>query len=140
MEKAMNISDAVKYVGSRFRYKKDPKIVDYWFVMDENDGIMNGDCEDFSLTVFWKACDESLFTFIMNVFILHKYRLYFSKTKTGERHAIGYANGLWFDNWTREALPREEFIARTGHKIYFFFPSPLMILPLFFGFLLKNTR
>jgi hypothetical protein len=134
----MNIKEAVSYVGSRFRYKRDPHLFDHWYIMKERDGVMQGDCEDFSLTSFWKACDENFLKFFLKVFVLHQYRIYFSKTKNGEKHAIGYADGLWFDNWTREALSEEEFLRRTGHKIYFFFPSVFMILPLLLGLFARN--
>lgn len=133
----MNILDAVEYVGKRFQYKNDPKILDYWFVMREIDNVMRGDCDDFAITSIWKACDENIFKFILKVFILHQYRIYFAKTVKNEKHAVGYAQGLYFDNWTREALPKQEFLNKTRHKIYFFFPSPLMILPLILGLFLR---
>lgn len=133
----MIITDAVNYVGKRFQYRNDPKFFDYWFVMREIDGIMKGDCDDFAITSIWKACDENIFKFIMKVFILHQYRIYFAKTVNKQKHAVGYAQGLWFDNWTKQALPKQEFLNKTGHKIYFFFPSLLMIFPLFLGLFLR---
>lgn len=134
----MKIQEAVAHVRSKFHYRKDPRLLDYWGIMKEKDGVMQGDCEDFSLTSFWKACDENLLKFILKVFILHQYRIYFSLTHEGERHAVGYADGLWFDNWTREALPKEEFLERTKHRVYFFFPSILIIFPMLLGLLVRN--
>jgi hypothetical protein len=133
----MKTEDAVKYVSERFEYKTDPKFLDYWTVMKEKNEKMYGDCDDFSLTSIWKICDENLLIFILNVFILHKYRIYFSKTRTGEKHIVGYANGLYFDNWTRQALSKDELLSRTGHKIYFFFPSPFMVFPLILGLFMR---
>lgn len=133
----MTPQDAVKYVSERFHYRRDPKLLDYWFVMKEREGKMIGDCDDFAVTSIWKICNENLLTFIWNVFIIHRYRIYFGRTPTGEKHAIGYANGLWFDNWSREALSKDEFLKRTNHKIYFFFPSPLMIWALFLGLFVR---
>lgn len=136
----MNIVDAVKYVGEKFVYRTDPKLFDYWTVMEERQGQMRGDCDDFALTSIWLACDSNFFKFIINVMLLHKYRFYFSKTQTGGKHIIGYASGLYFDNWTKEALPKEEFLAKTGHKICFFFPSPMIVISLILGFLLRFRK
>jgi hypothetical protein len=102
--------------------------------------VMVGDCEDFALTSIWYACNKNIFTFILNVFILHRYRIYFAKTRSGGGHAVGYANGYWFDNFTREALSKEEFLERTGHKIKLFFPSPLIMIYMFFGLFYKFIK
>ena len=32
-------------------------------------------------------------------------------------HVVGSVDGLWFDNWTREALPKEQFFEKTKHTI-----------------------
>ena len=47
----MKIKDAVIFVGSKFKYTKDPifYIADLWKVM-KNSNVMIGDCEDFALT------------------------------------------------------------------------------------------
>jgi hypothetical protein len=136
----MSVREVVNYVSSKFVYKADPRFLDYWSVMTENNDQMLGDCDDFALTCIWKICDENVLKFIFNVMILHKYRFYFSMTNDGQKHLVGYAEGLYFDNWSREALPKEEFLKRTQHKIYVFFPSPAMIFPLALGFLLKLFR
>lgn len=136
----MKVEDAVDYVGKRFKYRSDPKIFDYWFVMPERDGVVIGDCDDFAITSIWKICDGNIFKFLLNVFILHRYRIYFAKTVNGEKHAVGYAQGMYFDNWSRKALSKEAFLDRTKHKMYFFFPSPFMILPMFLGLLVRNRR
>ena len=136
----MDIKQAVNYVASKFVYKKDPKIFDYWSVMQEQNDQMKGDCDDFALTCLWKVCDRNLIKFFINVFVLHKYRIYFCKTQTGELHAVGYAQGLYFDNWTRQALPKQEFLEKTNHKIYFFFVSPMMVFPMILGLLLTYFR
>ena len=136
----MYIKRVLDNIASKFKYRADPKFFDYWTVMKENNGIMEGDCDDFSMTVLWMLCDRNFFIFVWNVMILHRYRLYFVKTITGERHMVGYAHGLWFDNWTKCALPKEEFIDKTKHKIYFFWPSPLMIPYLILGLVLRTIR
>jgi hypothetical protein len=134
----MNISDAVKYVRERFEFRADPRFLDYWSVMKEVDGKMQGDCDDFALTSIWKMCDESILKFIWNVIILHRYRIYFAYTPLGEKHAVGYADGLYFDNWSRFPWPKEDFLRITKHRLYFFFPGPIIIFPILLGLLIRN--
>ena len=136
----VNVKSAVKYVSDRFSYTPDPTLFDYWTIMSSDQGQMLGDCDDFAITTIWKICDNNIFKFIINVLILHRYRVYFSRTPAGQRHAVGYAEGMYFDNWSREALPKAEFLQKTKHKIYFFFPSPMLILPLVLGAILKVVR
>ena len=139
----MKIEDAVSEVARKFSYTADQPILslfDHWMVMKEDDGWLSGDCDDFAVTALWKRCDESLLKFILNVMILHKYRLYFAKTHSGERHIVGYADGLFFDNWTKQPLPKEEFLNITKHRIWFFFPSPFMTAQLLLGLIMRNVK
>lgn len=137
----MDIKEAVNYVAKRFRYKADRfKLFDWWFVMRERDGIMEGDCDDFAITSIWRACDCDIMTFLIDVVIFHKYKVHFAKTQTGGKHAVGSYGDYWFDNWTKEAVTKEEFIKRTGHSIKFFFPSPIILLYMLFGVLVRNMK
>jgi len=131
----MNVVEAVNYVSTRFKYLADKKLIygDAWFVMDERDGVMRGDCDDFAITCLWLICDRNTFKFIWNVLILHRYRIYFCLTPNGGRHAIGYASGLWFDNWSLSALPKKDFIEKTKHRIKFPFINVLIIIWMFIG-------
>ncbi len=101
---------------------------------------MRGDCDDFALTSIWKCCDSSLLKFILNVMILHKYRLYhcWAEGKSWQGHMVGYAQGKWFDNWGKKAMDKETFLARNGHKIRYFYPSPLMLVPLLVGLIRRK--
>ena len=111
----MKIEDAVKYVSQRFQYRADKKIFfDYWMVMKDVNGVMKGDCDDFAFTSIWKRCDENFLKLFWYVFVLHKFRMYFAMTPNKQKHIVGYADGLYFDNWTLEALPREEFLKRSN--------------------------
>ena len=113
----MDVSLAVMLVANRFQYKKDSNfLLDSWSVMKDRNGVFYGDCEDFSLTVFWYLSGCNLFKFIWNVLITHKYRLIWCKANTGELHFYGKVNGLCFDNWTKKALPENVFLEQTGHK------------------------
>lgn len=134
----MNLDDAVKYVADRFQYRRDPKWFEFWTVMKERDGVMIGDCDDFSLTVIWKLCEENFLKFIWNVLILHRYRFYWSKASSNEWHIIGYAQNRYFDNWSKRAMNKEDFLSLTRHKIYVFIPSPLIVIYMFTGWFLRN--
>lgn len=137
----MNIKDCAKYVGERFVYRYDPKILDFWSVMSEKeDGKMYGDCEDFSLTTFWLHSNKNIFLFLFRLLITHQYALYHCVTVKGEKHAIGSYDGLWFDNWTREAVTKEVFFERTKHRIRFRMINILMILPLTLGLFFKSKK
>jgi hypothetical protein len=136
----MDIKNALSVISSCFKYRSDPKLFDYWLVMKERNGVMEGDCDDFSMTTIWMMCDRNFFIFVWNVMILHRYKFYYAKTSAGEGHMVGYADGLWFDNWTKCALSKEEFIDNTKHKIYFFWPGPLMIPYLILGLVLRIIR
>jgi hypothetical protein len=113
----MNIKEAVKVVASKFEYRQDPDFLfDYWYVMKDRNGKYKGDCEDFSLTVFWELSGKKLGKFLWNLLVTHKYKMHFVKTKrTGEGHLVGEYDDLFFDNWTLEDLPKGEFYKKTEH-------------------------
>lgn len=114
----MNINDAVDYVGKRFIYQKDPKVWgDTWHVLKLKDNQFKGDCDDFALTCFWYYSNQSIAKFLFHLLITHKYKLYRCKDVNNGWHVVGSVDDLWFDNWTKEALPREDFFAKTKHTI-----------------------
>jgi hypothetical protein len=130
----MNIIKAVNAVGNKFLYRPDKYLVfDHWSVMVEKEGILTGDCDDFALTSIWYSCDKNLLKFIFWALLLHKYKFWYAKTKNGEGHLVGSYNSLFFDNWTKQPLPKEQFLAKTGHNLKFFFPSPLILIQLLMG-------
>lgn len=139
----MDIKECAEYVGKKFVYRRDVtgNFFDSWSVLTEKeDGNFYGDCEDFSMTTFWIHSNENLFVFLFRLLISHEYGLHFSITRNGEKHAVGSYKGLWFDNWTRCALPKDEFLARTGHKLKFRFFNVIMILPMIVGLFLRSKK
>lgn len=112
----MDVSLAVMLVANRFQYKKDSNfLLDSWSVMKDRNGVFYGDCEDFSLTVFWYLSDRNLLKFLFNLFF-GKYKLIWCKTLDGQYHFYGKVNGLCFDNYTRRTLPEDAFLKETGHE------------------------
>lgn len=47
--------------------------------------------------------------------ITHKGKIHRFKTVNNVYHVGGEVDGLWFDNFTLEGLPKTEFMAKTGH-------------------------
>jgi len=133
----MNIKQAVTQVAEVFVYRPDPKLFDYWSVMRVQDHAMHGDCDDFAFTSMWLACDRSVLKLVYRLGITHEYRMIRAITPQGQKHWVGYAENMYFDNWTRQALPKSEFLERTQHKLLGLLPSPLMIVPVVLGFFLR---
>lgn len=134
----MQLKEAIDIISTKFIYKTDKfKYIDSWSILKETDGMLKGDCEDYTLTVFWYMCNKNILKFIWNVLILHKYRLYFVKTKSNEGHAVGYADGYYFDNWTNEALLKDDFIKLTGHSFVWMYISPMIIIKMILGMFIK---
>lgn len=116
MEK--NIKEIVNVIGKKFSYVEDKStLLDNWSVMKEKDGTMRGDCDDFTVTALWYYFGQSLLSFIWNVIIIGKGKIYRVKTTQNTWHIIGSVDGLFFDNWTKQALTKEEFLQRTKHTI-----------------------
>ena len=135
----MNIKEAV---ASKFEYREDPDFLfDYWYVMKDRNGKYKGDCEDFSLTVFWELSGKNLGRFLWNLLVTHKYKIHFVKTKhTNAGHLVGEYDNLFFDNWTLEELPKDEFYKRTQHIHQWRHVAPTMIVYLILGFIYRTFK
>ena len=132
----MDLHSAVKIVADKFQYKADKNLIlDGWSIMRDRSGVYQGDCEDFALTVFWHLSEQNLFKFLLNLLILHKYRIIWCKTFTGELHFVGRYGDLYFDNWTKKALTEDKFFATTGHRKIMTMFMPVCILQLLKGIL-----
>ena len=128
------LSSCIEQVSAKFVYTPDPKPFpfDYWFVMKERNGELKGDCDDFSITILWLLCNSSLLSFIWNVLILHRFKLHRVMALNGY-HIVGEVDGLFFDNWTKRALPKEEFYTSTKHVHLQQYWSPVIVLLLISG-------
>jgi hypothetical protein len=113
-----DIKESVKYVASKFEYKKDSDFfIDQWFVMKDKDGKFIGDCDDFTMTCLWYFYGCSLLSFIWNVIIANKAKIYQVTDINGEDHIIGFVDGYYFDNWSMEALEENKFFEKTKHVV-----------------------
>jgi hypothetical protein len=114
----MTLDESIDYVASKFIYKNDPLILtDAWFVMrNKENGFYYGDCEDFALTVFWCMCGGSILMFIKNI-LNGTYKLHMVASNDNKNnHCVAEFKDLWFDNWTRKELLKDEFFKLTNHK------------------------
>ena len=125
----MTLEESVDYVDSKFVYKNDASIInDAWFVMrNKGNGFYYGDCEDFALTVFWFMSGGSIWTFIKN--ILNGTFKFHMVASEGDKnnHCVGEYIGLYFDNWTKQELPKDLFYRTTGH-IHGYKIKPVVVL------------
>ena len=132
----MDLHSAVKIVADKFQYKADKNLIlDGWSIMRDRSGVYQGDCEDFALTVFWHLSEQNLFKFLLNLIVLHKYKLIWCKSHDGELHFVGRYGDLYFDNWTKKALIEDKFFATTGHRKIMTMFMPVCILQLLKGLL-----
>lgn len=110
----MNLDQAKEIVNRKFRYQADGKF-DQWSVLDINRTTIQGDCEEYALTLIWLAEDQNIFKFLLSL-ILMRYVIWYAKTPTGEGHAILYnrTNKMYIDNikkdfHTKTQYKRDEF-------------------------------
>lgn len=134
----MTLEAVVASVASKFKYREDPKsLLDQWFVMVERQGVLQGDCDDFTVTCLWELCGRRLSTFIWKVLVTHKYKVHRVKSLNGY-HVVGEVEGLWFDNWTLRALPKDRFFAETRHQHQIQYISPLIATYLACGLVARH--
>lgn len=132
------IAATVAEVAARFSYKEDPRWpVDPWHVMRDSRWQMQGDCDDFVVTCLYRYF--GFWGFIWNVCITHKARVFRVRTFQGENHVVASFNGLWFDNWTGEAVPKAKFFQRTRHSIDRQYYSLVFIPKLIAGLVYRYT-
>lgn len=119
-----NSAVAVREVASRFRYIGDERQYgkrEKWKIMRAEEGPLEGDCEDFALTVLWNIADKSMWKFWWLVCTFQA-MIWFTKTERGNGHAMLWYRGRWVDNiystWSDK--PR--------HPRYFPYVAPLMAL------------
>jgi hypothetical protein len=128
---------AAKDVGAMFVYTSEPKsFIDPWFVMPVKGGKMYGDCDDYAITVLYRTL--GFWGFVWRVLIKHDAKVMFGYTRSGEGHAIGVLDGLWFDNFSLKAIPKDKFLAETGHRVVSQYYAHKIIPKLMYGFFRRN--
>jgi len=117
-----------------FIYRSDGRF-DHWRVMRPTlAGRLEGDCEDFALTLAYRIAGRSWARFWWHQ-ITGKSLIWFCKTSSGVGHAVLWHRGAgWADNIHPQWQPR------TPHRLWFPYLLPLIALKLLAGLVLSTVR
>lgn len=106
----MNLSEACHSVAKQFQYKKDGSF-GRWSVLKKEP--LEGDCEDFSLTVLYRYYG-GFKPMLKDLWKRHA-KIHTVQASNG-KHAVGEVSGQFFDNWTLRPMLKDEFVKETSHK------------------------
>lgn len=107
-------------INRKWSYKSERK--DRWYILPVDTAKIEGDCEDYSLTVFCHhVCGGSLSNFL-KAFVKGDAKMHFvmAKTQGGTRggHAVLEVRGYGFiDNWSKAFISKDEMI-NTHHHVF----------------------
>mgnify|MGYP000035298331 CR=1 FL=1 len=110
-------------LNARFVYKGESSRIDNWRIL-KGDGRIEGDCEDYALTLIWLMEGRSLFRFWLAIF-LFKYRIWHCASPRGVGHAIIFHDGKWIDNIQRRWVAAEP--KSLGYKLRYPMIPPLVV-------------
>ena len=114
-----NYEKELASVESKFVYTSD-STGDSWVIMKEDEsGELEGDCEDFALTVVSRIAKGSRFWFWWYL-ITCQAVIFFCRTSWGEGHAQLWFRGKWVDNIN------PTWSSKHRHTLYFPYPWPLV--------------
>lgn len=120
------MTDTLKEVRDRFRYVADKKI-DTWNIMKAKSGPLEGDCDDFAITVAWKLAGESTLRLLWDL-LTFKSVIWHCTALGGGAHAVLWHRGKgWCDNMV------PEWRDRTPHKKHFPWLLPFALAKLLLG-------
>lgn len=94
----MKLLDAITYTFNRFTNRREGK--DRWQFLHPI-GEIQGDCEDFSLTVMREHYVTRRRAIL--ALLLGQAKLWYTLTTNGQPHAVGQIGPYYFDNWGRLA-------------------------------------
>lgn len=127
-------------LNARFEYQSETATnggkksrIEKWRIL-KSDGVIRGDCEDYSLTLIWLSEGKSMRKFWWAIWTC-KYRLWHCHSPRGVDHAIMYHDGKWIDNiqktWTA-GKPRTK-----GYRLWFPMIPPFVGLKMLIARVLK---
>lgn len=87
--------------NSRFTYREDIGWLDHWEILDTT-GLVQGDCEDYALTLIYLFEGASMWRFWLSLINL-KHVLWFARSESNnEGHILLWKRGHgWVDNTTK---------------------------------------
>lgn len=90
------MGSSVQELNDRFVYKRDRK--EHWTILRNLTGPLEGDCEDYALTLLWFESQRSTVRALWALF-RGTYKIWFCYyTPTGEGHAVLSHDGEYIDN------------------------------------------
>ena len=124
----MNIEDSISTINRKFKYRNDFKWFDTWRILENNQTIWEGDCEDYSLTVIWLYSDKNAMKFIWNI-VSFRFLIWYAVLGNGEGHAVTRYGDMYFDNIQRKLVSLDKLKA-DGYRFVFPYVFPLLFLKL----------
>ena len=128
----MTIQQALDLLNSKFKYQSDRRWLDVWKVLDIDQPMVAGDCEDYSLTLMWLLSDRSMARLLLNI-TLFRYRMWFVKSPRGEGHAIVKIGDLFYDNIQKKGATKQQLVEK-GYKFVFPLIPPFVYLKLLISY------
>lgn len=117
----------VNWLNSRFRYKRDGKL-DSWRIMRLNGEVLQGDCDDYSVTLMYLLSEESMLRMLWNL-ATFKFIPWFCRLPDGQYHIALWVRGEgWIDN-VQKKFTKE----KPKYRWYFPYPFPAVLVKLAIG-------
>lgn len=121
-------------LNRRFLYVGDAGF-DRWRILN-GAGALEGDCEDYAITLIWLAEGLSLWRFWWAL-ITFRYLIWFGRSPRGRGHVMLWVRGRgWTDNNFRRVVAWRDF-RRLGYRRYFPFIAPFVALKMGAAWLVK---
>lgn len=112
-------------LNARFKYKAD-ETGERWKVLTDS-GEIEGDCEDYSLTLIWLSCKRSWFLFFVGIISL-RFVIWYCRSPKDLGHAVMWVRGYgWTDNIKKGFVTKSD-LKRSGYKILYPYLGPLVFL------------
>lgn len=108
--------------------------LDGWFLLDDPEGTLKGDCDDFALTALWIMCGRSKIKMWWKV-LTFRAVIWYCLSKRGNGHAVLWMKGHgWIDNmfpnWSKEFKHKNKV---------FPFTAPHMLMKMLVGKISKGV-
>lgn len=100
---AEEFSKKFNYVSDRNAYDSR----DAWFIMEEQNGIYYGDCEDYALTLLFLFCNRSYLKFWFYL-VTRRAKIQYCVVRSG--HAVLVYKGKYIDNIQKKFVTKQDMI------------------------------
>jgi len=123
-------------VKGKFKYKKDSKFGDPWKILDVSKSKIEGDCEDYSLTVLSLIVGGGLIG-VLNALFTKKASILFCVDPQGENHhVLEYHKVGIVDNQEMKWLDKDDYI-KLGYKFKYRQSFTVCLIRLLLGLIVK---